>query len=117
LEVAFIVITFGSNQHNVALAALAASAAAVLVVAAGVAARAPLSRVPENTLKYAVGVMLTAFGTFWGAEGAGAQWPGGDAAILALIAFMLASSIVLVAAMRRRHARLPATPASPVPTT
>jgi uncharacterized membrane protein len=117
LEVAFIVVTFGSNQHNVGLATLAASAAVVLVVAAGVAARAPLSRVPENTLKYAVGVMLTAFGTFWGAEGAGAHWPGGDAAILVLIAFTLASSIVLMAAMRRRHARLPATPAFPVPTT
>ncbi len=105
LEVAFIVITFGSNQHNVPLAALAALAALALVVVAGVAVRAPLSRVPENTLKYAVGVMLTAFGTFWGVEGAGAHWPGGDAAILALIAFTLATSILLVAAMRRRHAR------------
>jgi uncharacterized membrane protein len=113
LEVAFIAVTFGSNQHNVRLAALAALAAVALVVAAGVAVRAPLSRVPENTLKYAVGVMLTAFGTFWGAEGAGAHWPGGDAAIPALIAFTLATSLVLVAAMRRRHARLPA----PQPTT
>jgi uncharacterized membrane protein len=104
LEVAFIAITFGSNQHNVALAGLAAGAAVVVVVVAGVAVRAPLSRVPENSLKYAVGVMLTAFGTFWGAEGAGASWPGGDAAILALIAFTLAISIALVAALRRRHA-------------
>ena len=63
---------------------------------------------PENTLKYAVGVMLTAFGTFWGAEGAGAHWPGGDAAILALIAFTLVTSALLGVAMRRRHARLPA---------
>jgi uncharacterized membrane protein len=115
LEVAFIVVTFGSNQHNVALAALAAAAAVVLVVVAGVAARAPLSRVPENTLKYGVGVMLTAFGSFWGAEGAGAHWPGGDAAILALIAFTLAVSIVLVAAMRRRLRRL-ASAAATVPT-
>jgi uncharacterized membrane protein len=106
LEVAFIVITFGSNQHDVPLAALAALAAVVVVVATGVAVRAPLSRIPENTLKYGVGVMLTAFGTFWGAEGAGAHWPGGDGAILALIAFTLATSIVLVAGMRRRHARL-----------
>ena len=106
LEVAFIVVTFGSNQHNVPLAAVAALAAVVLVAAAGVAVRAPLSRVPENTLKYGVGVMLTAFGTFWGAEGAGAHWPGGDAAIPVLIAFTLATSIVLVAALRRRHARL-----------
>jgi uncharacterized membrane protein len=106
LEVAFIVVTFGSNQHDVPLAALAAVVALLVVVAAGAATRAPLSRVPENTLKYAVGVLLTSFGTFWGAEGAGASWWGGDAAILALIAFTLVSSIGLVAALRRRHARL-----------
>jgi uncharacterized membrane protein len=106
LEVAFIAITFGSNQNNVGLAAIAAIAAVVVVAATGFAVRAPLSRVPENTLKYAVGVMLTAFGTFWGAEGAGAHWPGGDAAILALIAFTVATSLVLVAALRRRHARV-----------
>ena len=76
------------------------------VVAAGVAARAPLSRVPENSLKHAVGVMLTAFGMFWGGEGAGAEWPGGDAAILALIAFTFLVSVAFVAALRRRHAEL-----------
>jgi uncharacterized membrane protein len=104
LEVAFIVVTFGSNQHNVPLAALAALTAVALVVAGGIAVRAPLSRIPENTLKYGVGVMLTAFGTFWGVEGAGARWPGGDTAILALIGFTFAASIVLVVDMRRRHA-------------
>lgn len=117
LEVAFIVVTFGSNEHNVALAAMAAGAAVVLVVAAGIAVRAPLSRVPENTLKFAVGVMLTAFGIFWGAEGAGGHWPGGDAAILALVAFVLASSVIFVVAMRRRHTRYPASPISSAPTT
>jgi uncharacterized membrane protein len=106
LEVAFIVVTVGSSEHNVSLTALAALAAVAVVVVAGLAARAPLSRVPENTLKYGVGVMLTAFGTFWGAEGAGARWPGGDAAILALIGFTLASSLALVAVQRRRHGRL-----------
>jgi uncharacterized membrane protein len=112
LEVAFIVITFGSNQHNVALAALAGAVAVFLVAAAGVAAHAPLSRVPENALKYAVGVMLTTFGIFWGAEGAGADWPGGDAAIPALIMFMLAISLGLVAALRRRQSRRPGAPAT-----
>jgi uncharacterized membrane protein len=106
LEVAFIAVTFGSNQHDVPLAAVAAVAAVIVVVAAGFAARAPLSRVPENTLKYAVGVMLTSFGMFWGAEGAGTTWPGGDAAIAGLIAFTLAGSLALVAALRRRHDRL-----------
>jgi uncharacterized membrane protein len=105
LEVAFIVLTFGSNQHNIPLAALAAGVAVLLVVAAGAAAHAPLSRVPENTLKYGVGVLLTAFGTFWGAEGAGADWPGGDAAIPALIAFTLLISFGLVAVLRRHRQR------------
>ncbi len=106
LEVAFIVVTFGSNQHNVPLAVIAAVAAGIVVVVAGAAANAPLSRVPENTLKYAVGVMLTSFGIFWGVEGAGASWPGGDAAIPAIIALVLATSIALSAALRRKHARL-----------
>ena len=75
LEVAFIVITFGSNQRNVPLAVLAALAAALVVVVAGVAAHRPLARVPENTLKYIVGVMLTSFGIFWGTEGAGGAGP------------------------------------------
>jgi uncharacterized membrane protein len=108
LEVAFIVVTFGSNQHNVPLAVIAAIAAVLIVVAAGALAHAPLSRVPENTLKYAVGVMLTSFGIFWGTEGAGASWPGNDAAVPAIIAFVLASSIALAATLRRKHARLTA---------
>jgi uncharacterized membrane protein len=113
LEVAFIAITFGSNQHDVPLAAIAAVAAVVVVVAAGAAARAPLSRVPENTLKFGVGVMLTSFGMFWGVEGAGVTWPGNDAALAVLIPFTLAVSLVLVAALRRRHARLHASTAAP----
>jgi uncharacterized membrane protein len=112
LEVAFIVVTFGSNQHNIPLAVIAAIAAVVAVVAAGAVAHAPLSRVPENTLKYAVGVMLTSFGIFWGTEGAGASWPGNDAAIPGIIALVLASSIALAAALRRKHARLTAVAAT-----
>jgi uncharacterized membrane protein len=106
LEVAFIVVTFGSNQQNVPLAVIAAVAAVLLVVVAGVVAHRPLSRVPENTLKYAVGVMLTSFGIFWGTEGAGGSWPGQDAAIPVLVAFTLLTSLVLVAVLRRRHTRL-----------
>jgi uncharacterized membrane protein len=109
LEVAFIVLTLGSNQHNVPLAAVSAAAAVVVVVLAAVAVRQPLHRVPENVLKFSVGVMLSAFGIFWGAEGAGAEWPGGDAAILGLIVLMLAVSGALVMVLRRRHGRpLPA---------
>lgn len=112
LEVAFIAVTFGSNQGNVALAAVAAVAAVAVVAIAGVAARAPLSRVPENTLKFGVGIMLTAFGSFWSVEGAGADWPGGDVAIPVLIAFYLGTSILLVGAMRRRRAGWPGAPLS-----
>jgi len=108
LEVAFIVVTFGSNQHNVPLAVIAALAAVILVVIAGAAAHRPLSQVPENTLKYAVGVMLTSFGIFWGTEGAGGTWPGQDAAIPVLIAFTLLTSLGLVSVLRRRHAQLAA---------
>ena len=101
LEVVFIVLTFGANQHNVGLAAAAACVAVLVVVVAGVLARAPLARVPENTLKFAVGVMLTSFGMFWGAEGAGATWPGGDAALLVLIPATLLLSLGLRTALRR----------------
>lgn len=102
LEVVFIVLTFGANQHRVALAALAAGVAVALVVAAGLAVRRPLARVPENTMKFSVGVMLTSFGTFWGAEGAGASWPGGDAALLVIIPALVAVSVGFVVLIRRR---------------
>jgi uncharacterized membrane protein len=110
LEVVFIVLTFGANQHNIGLAAAAAGVAVLVVVLAGFAVHAPLARVPENTLKFVVGVMLTSFGTFWGAEGAGANWPGGDAALLVLIPLMLVASLTMVWVLRRRtsgHGRDP----------
>jgi len=106
MEVAFIVLTFGSTQGSIPLAAAGAAAAVVLVAGVGVAARAPLARVPENTIKFAVGTMLTTFGIFWSAEGAGAHWPGGDAGILGVLAFVILWSAVLVALLRRRHEQL-----------
>jgi uncharacterized membrane protein len=104
-EVAFIVLTFGSTQGSIPLAAAGAAAALVLVVAAGMVARHPLARVPENTLKFAVGVMLTTFGTFWGAEGAGVSWPGGEWALLGVLAFVVALSVGLVRALIAIQAR------------
>jgi len=102
LEVAFIVITFGSTQGSIPLAAVGAAAALVLVAGVGVAVRAPLARVPENTLKFAVGVMLTTFGIFWSTEGAGGSWPGSDAALFGVLAFVIALSALFVAVLRRR---------------
>jgi uncharacterized membrane protein len=107
LEVAFIVLTFGANQHRVPLAAAAAGLAVLLVVVAGVAARAPLARVPENAMKLAVGVMLTSFGMFWGAEGAGANWPGGDAALLMIVPGVLLVAVAMARALRRIAGRAP----------
>ena len=104
LEVVFIVITFGANQHDVGLAAIAAAVAVVLIVIAGVAVHAPLSRVPETTLKFGVGVMLTSFGIFWGGEGAGAHWPGNDTALLVIIPATLLFAITAVALLRRQQA-------------
>lgn len=104
LEVAFIVVTFGANQHSVPLAVLAATAAVVMVVIAGFAVRRPLARVPENTLKFAVGLMLTSFGTFWAAEGAGVHWPGGDAALPTLLATYFLAALVMVGWLRRHGA-------------
>ena len=106
LEVAFIVVTFGSTQGHLGLAIAAAVAAAVLVIVVGVIVHGPLARVPENALKYAVGVMLTSFGVFWGGEGAGVDWPGGDAAILAVVGFVLVSAFGLTWLLRRRRVAL-----------
>jgi uncharacterized membrane protein len=103
LEVAFIVITFGSTQRNVGLAAAAAGAALVLVASVGLLVRAPLARVPENTMKFAVGVMLTTFGIFWAAEGAGAHWPGDDASLPGVLGFVILLSFASVTLLRRRR--------------
>ena len=108
LEVAFIVVTIGSAQDNLGVAAVGAAVAFVVVLLAGIVVHGPLSRVPENALKFGVGVMLTAFGIFWSGEGAGVAWPGRDAALLALIVFVLAcragSSSSFVARPQRRPA-------------
>jgi uncharacterized membrane protein len=103
LEVAFIVVTFGAAHNDFPLMVGSALAALVVVAAVGVVVHRPLSRVPENTLKFAVGIMLTSFGTFWGAEGAGAHWPGGDIAILALLALYSVVAVALVAWLRRHY--------------
>jgi uncharacterized membrane protein len=96
LEVAFLVVTFGASQHKIGLATVAAASAALIVAVVGVMVHRPLTKVPENTMKFGVGVMLTAFGIFWSAEGAGVRWPGRDGAIPALIAIVLATALAMV---------------------
>jgi uncharacterized membrane protein len=101
VEVVFIVIALGARGSLLMPATIGAALALFAVLALGLALRRPLSRVPENTLKFGVGVMLSAFGTFWVGEGIGLAWPGGDAAILVLMAVMLAIGLAGVALLRR----------------
>jgi uncharacterized membrane protein len=108
LEVVFIVIAFGSAQGHLGLAAAGAAAALVVVVIAGVLAKGPLSRVPENTIKFAVGLLLTSFGSFWGAECVGVHWPGDEASLLGVIAFFVVVSLLLARALRRKRVAFPA---------
>ena len=101
-EVVLIVISLGSAQHRLALAGLAAGAAVVLVAVAGLVMARQLSEVPENTIKTAVGVMLTSFGVFWAGEGAGVHWPGDDLAIPVLVGFFALVYVACTALLRIR---------------
>jgi uncharacterized membrane protein len=108
VEVVFIVITFGLNAGNVPVAVAGAVAAVVVVLALAVVLRTPLTRVPENTLKYGVGLLLATFGTFWSIEGLGIfssdgeslAWAGGDLVLLVLLVGWLVLSRVLIAILR-----------------
>lgn len=109
-------VTFGNNQRNLPLAVIGAAAAVIAVTGVGFAVRAPLAKVPENTMKFAVGVMLTSFGAFWSVEGTGAHWPGSDAALLALIPAVALLAIGYTALLRRGSApTAPAAPADGIP--
>ena len=101
LEVVFIVIAIGAGRGLLIPASLGALAAFVLVLFAGIAVRRPLARVPENTLKFGVGLMLTAFGVFWTGEGLGVNWPGSDLAILGFVIVFLLIAVGSVAFARR----------------
>ena len=101
-EVVFIVLAVGARPGLLLPAAIGAAAACVVVLGLGAALRAPLARVPENTLKFCVGSLLCGFGSFWTAEGLKAPFPGGDAAILALVAVFGAVGMALAALVRTR---------------
>jgi uncharacterized membrane protein len=101
LEVSFTVIAIGAGG-SLLVASLGAALAAVLVIMLGFALHRPLSRVPENTLKFTVGIMLTAFGIFWIGEGLALPWPGDDLALLAMIALLLLFSALAVRIARAR---------------
>jgi uncharacterized membrane protein len=92
VEVIVIVIALGAVQGLLIPASLGALAACLLVVVAGLALHRPLARVPENSLKFVVGILMSAFGLFWFGEGVGLQWPYADAAILGLMAILAIAS-------------------------
>jgi uncharacterized membrane protein len=100
LEVAFIVLTFGTNDGRFDIPIAGAMAGLVLVVCTGVLVHRPLSRVPENTIKWVVGVMLAAFGTFWVGEGSGIEWTLSDGMILLLAGLYLGLGIALTWSLR-----------------
>jgi uncharacterized membrane protein len=102
IEVVFIVIAVGSAGQMLVPATLGAAAAGVVVVLVGLALRHPLARVPENKLKFAVGILISSFGVFWVGEGLGFHWPGEDLSILGLVAGFLLVSLIIIAAVRRR---------------
>jgi uncharacterized membrane protein len=104
LEVVFIVVAVGAGRGQLIPASLGALAACTVVAIAGLAVHRPLARVPENTLKLAVGVMLSAFGVFWTGEGLGVAWPGEDLAIVAFAALFLVTAMAAVALAHRRNA-------------
>lgn len=122
LEVAFIVITFGTSAATnvcskvcgINSAAIGAVAAGILVILAGVLIRAPLKQVPENTLKFIVGVMLTTFGTFWTGEGLGVNWPFADAFLLLLVVLYLVASFILISWLRQRKLQLATNTPAPI---
>ncbi len=104
LEVAFIVVTFGASAGMLGPAVLGAAIAGILVLGVAAVVHRPLARVPENALKFAVGVMLVGFGTFWAGEGVGIEWPASDAAILVLLAAYLAAALLGVRLVAARTA-------------
>jgi uncharacterized membrane protein len=107
-EVVFIVLAVGARPGLLLPSAIGAAAACALVLGVGVLVRAPLARVPENSLKFLVGAMLSGFGVFWTTEGLGAAFPFGDWAIAGLVSLFLACALVMAAGLRRMLARLPA---------
>jgi Ca2+/H+ antiporter, TMEM165/GDT1 family len=106
LEVVFIVIAVGAGRGLLVPASLGALAACAIVLGIGAAVRRPLARVPENALKFCVGIMLSSFGVFWTGEGLGVAWPGADLAILGLILLFLATAFALVKIVQPRAVRV-----------
>ena len=103
LEVWLIVVALGLHGGAWISSAGGAIAALLVVAAAGAAVRAPLRRVPENAIKFAVGVMIVSFGTYWTIEalGGAAAWPLGDWSLLLLVLFYAGGGLLVAGLIRR----------------
>lgn len=105
VEVVFIVIAVGTAHQQTVPASLGALAALLLVIAIGLVVHRPLAKVPENALKFVVGLMLTSFGIFWTGEGLGTAWPGEDLALVAIFATVSLASFGIVRWLRSAYPR------------
>ena len=103
IEVVFIVIAVGARPGMLPFASLGALAACILVLLIGLLVHKPLSAVPENTLKFVVGLMLSSFGIFWVGEGLGTEWPGADLSLLLIFALLALFSLAAVRLLRQRR--------------
>jgi uncharacterized membrane protein len=106
LEIALIVVSFGATAQAFPTAILGAAAAFVVIAGAGVLARGVVERIPRSALQLLVGTLLSSFGTFWAVEGLGVAWPGGDAAILALVGWYVLAAVFYVGSLRRHAGKL-----------
>lgn len=106
LEIAFIVVSFGATSHSLAAAAVGGASALVLLSLAGAASHRTITRIPRSVLILVVGVMLSSFGSFWGVEGVGIDWPGGEAALPVLVGLYAAFALSTIAVRRRTVPRL-----------
>lgn len=111
LEIAIIVVSFGSSAQQLGPAIIGGAAAVVIVGGLGLAVRHLVAQIPRSLLQLIVGAMLTTFGTFWAVEGLGVDWPSGDAAIVFLLALYVATAAAFVALERRRILTMAAAPA------
>jgi uncharacterized membrane protein len=101
LEIALIVVSFGATAQAFPTAILGAAAALLVIAGAGLVARGVVQRIPRSALQLLVGTLLSSFGTFWAVEGLGVAWPGGDAAILALVGWYVLAAAWYIGRLRR----------------
>jgi uncharacterized membrane protein len=100
LEVVFIVVAVGAGRGMLVYASLGAAAAVLVILVVGLAVHKPLAKIPENALKFVVGLMLTAFGVFWTGEGLGVEWPGADLSLLGILVLFIVVSLGAVRWLR-----------------